>query len=1145
MKEIYSRAISRVKQLLQQIRIVDTRNSEQVANQAVVEVRKQDIPESKEIEDCLTRVRQLVIKLREGQLPELNERELLKNTREISLLVVSKNYEEAGVLIKISLKFCHNIPNKGKYLKEEYKLFKALAKIYVNKGGLRDYPKAAGIYEYLKVLVTKLDPAEQVAFNQEVQECIEQLEEKFVRLYISVIAKNFNTKVSLLKINEHKEKLDIFRKKVKEDLDNLENSKETSYNEDEKLDEKKLLTRAEKVEEIYRKIQAYFIGENGLFKQLIEGSISELGGIPEVTKRDGTRDKLKYAFFAMGSLALCTMTPWSDFEGGIFIEDKLLPEDEQRAKEFLRRVTVLFQMKLIAFGESPLRMLGIEALNDFKGSLEQAGEDWFFDNLINSGISFDGLHYHACKTPLGREKGYHALVEGQMIQCRQYELIGTVEEFMQFQSDESWYKQDSFLVKALCNIIYVSGNQQLTIDYKNRLSKQYEEIVRSRAFKALKDEAKDFDPARQIWGENQDGQILNVKKEIYRVPDRIVTALSNCLGIIGSDSWTIRGLSISQNLYVALAIGAELRLRAYSYNNSQIEYMRVFIYEKKVKEGSTAKLDEVFYLRNTELLVKYYCIVLMLAKIVRNESYEQLRWALNSEIIEETPNIVGYVYRRLMQYKLAITEFEKIVDKSIGIKNDLACLYTIVGQPQKGRSMLQENLKALQVKYFNQDHPDIATTYNTLGDTYQLEDNHVALENFRNGLEMRQRLLNSGQTYPQIEIDFASSLCNVASILQQLGCLEESLSKHRESLRMRIMIHKEKNHLDIVKSYNNLGNVLESFRQLAVLHGKQTEAIEYQKEALDSFKKSVAMIKRIFKGVHPLMAAPLMSVGCLLEEAPIKDYKKALDKKEETLDILREFYGKEHQYIAGCLNNIGTTLLRLRKYEEALAKYEGSLKIAEKTYKQTHPHVHYFKKNTIECILLIIRDYYTKALQEKSNSNKVGFEEYLSKAKIMFEKAINLNISISSLYTEYAMFLIINESDKYEQIVLILNKSITIEDDKPGLMYNRHNKVITVKAIEELLEMEKTVEIKPYILAHYLLISIHNLHGHKQLALEALDNLRKVTDKLTDGQEKKIAQYFLDYAHKELFISEVVVGKESWVVQVKATTQPSVPQSRL
>ncbi|KIE04117.1 hypothetical protein NF27_JJ00010, partial [Candidatus Jidaibacter acanthamoeba] len=160
------------------------------------------------------------------------------------------------------------------------------------------------------------------------------------------------------------------------------------------LNYEELRQRALKIKEIYKDIKEFFIGsrdikgeieKTGLINKLVEDCIEELGGLPQIKGRD-----VVYSFFGMGSMGLGTMTPWSDMEWGIFIEEGL-GEEEGKVKEYFRNLTALLHIKIIRFGESPLRMLGIKELNNFRKTDNNDSEhNWFYDRLIKSGFSFDG-----------------------------------------------------------------------------------------------------------------------------------------------------------------------------------------------------------------------------------------------------------------------------------------------------------------------------------------------------------------------------------------------------------------------------------------------------------------------------------------------------------------------------------------------------------------------------------------------------------------------------------------------------------------------------------------------------------------------------------------------------------------------------------
>jgi len=88
------------------------------------------------------------------------------------------------------------------------------------------------------------------------------------------------------------------------------------------------------------------------------------------------------------------------------------------------------------------------------------------------------------------------------------------------------------------------------------------------------------------------------------------------------NTWSVKDLPINKkgsiNLYIALAISTELRLRTYASNSSQGEDLSILArYESKLKEFSDNKaLQEVFYLNDVRILYRYFYTSLALAHVV-------------------------------------------------------------------------------------------------------------------------------------------------------------------------------------------------------------------------------------------------------------------------------------------------------------------------------------------------------------------------------------------------------------------------------------------------------------------------------------------------------------------------------------------------
>jgi hypothetical protein len=83
-------------------------------------------------------------------------------------------------------------------------------------------------------------------------------------------------------------------------------------------------------------------------------------------------------------------------------------------------------MPMIKLGETILPSVGISSLNNFYSKNKE--DDWFYDDVIPKGFSFDGMIPWACKTPLGRREW-----RGQPRQ----EYIITVDEMLKLQDVSS------------------------------------------------------------------------------------------------------------------------------------------------------------------------------------------------------------------------------------------------------------------------------------------------------------------------------------------------------------------------------------------------------------------------------------------------------------------------------------------------------------------------------------------------------------------------------------------------------------------------------------------------------------------------------------------------------------------------------------
>lgn len=407
--------------------------------------------------------------------------------------------------------------------------------------------------------------------------------------------------------------LRAFRQQVKRKLDDLDDI--TMENMD---------LRTKKVEEIYNECTKFFIGDNnkydktGLIQKLIADCVKQLGKIPEGGQ---------HAIIALGSFASGTATPWSDLEFAILISNN----DEKR-KQYFRNLAKLFNIKIVNLGETQLRWIGIESLNNFKTANDE--DEWFWDDVMQCGVSLDGAHWHACETPLGR-KGYKAkiVLENQnngkkqeiIIDKPDFELILTPDEMAKFQQEpvsanQTWADTDAHLVQSLRSVALIDGSQDLLDNYRSKIRKAVSlDSVRKRTTKTLQEDINNF----QLKLDGEKVQSVNVKKGIYRLVDRIISGFANYYNIMAQNgkksitAWNIldrmreTGVLSDQgtkHMKAALSVAAELRLRTYNSNNGNKELMRICVPSTSDKKEN----QQLFLMRY------YYQIMLRVQDLVKD-----------------------------------------------------------------------------------------------------------------------------------------------------------------------------------------------------------------------------------------------------------------------------------------------------------------------------------------------------------------------------------------------------------------------------------------------------------------------------------------------------------------------------------------------
>jgi len=529
--------------------------------------------------------------------------------------------------------------------------------------------------------------------------------------------------------------------------------------------------------------------------------------------------------------------------------------------------------------------------------------------------------------------------------------------------------------------------------------------------------------------------------------------------------------------------------------------------------------------------------------------------AIKEKVLSKDHPKVAVVYNNIGNVLFNQGKYEEALEyyfKTLAIREkvlskdhpNIADSYNNIGvlfqsQGKYGES-LEYSLKALAIreKVLGKDHPNVADSYNSIGVALQTQGKYgESLEYFLKALAIREKVLGKG--HPNV----ADSYNNIGLALQFQGKYEESLEYSLKALAILEQVH-GKNHPNLAAPYTSIGVLFQT-------QGKYEEGFEY-------FLKTLAILEQVLGKDHPDVATFYNNIGLVLQIQG--KYEEGLEYFLKALAIFEQVHGKDHPNLADSYNNIGTVLQSQGKYEEGLEYYFKALAIKEKTYGKDHQNTVSYMQNTasiffektnkayqagdlstaISCYEILDKIYsqnvanikhnlacmyYIKALQEKDQGQEKEYFEYLDKVRTTFEAIFNFlrkEVIEANTYTGYALFLLNyhNKASKkeYEKIQNLLIQAIE-RNDNSVLVYNKLARSITVKPLQDLIDKQGEVQIKPKPLAYYLLINLYSIHYEEGDMGKTFEQFESYGCSLKDQEELVIVQYLLDNARE--FVKKV------------------------
>ncbi|XP_066287736.1 uncharacterized protein [Branchiostoma lanceolatum] len=769
----------------------------------------------------------------------------------------------------------------------------------------------------------------------------------------------------------HKEAIQNMREKVRQRLESIDQQLNLqAHREDHRAMTTVEAHRADAIKDLFVEIaqsRKEFVGT------LVDECMEVLGPAP-----------CTYAVIGLGSQATETVTPYSDLEFAILLDEGC---DTDENKQYFRHLTHYVHLKVINLGETIISAMAIKSLNDFES--DNPADNWFYDSATPRGFAFDGSMPWASKTPLGRDKtkAKPAL-----------ELIRSPSSMAELQQENIAVSEGYHLSDILRNVCCLTGNDGLVDEYMKIVNETLTSTRRREGSVSVIHAGETLAKDIERYGkQGLTAKLLDVKKDIYRFPTISIDSLCVLCGLKPGSVWKVISDMEESNvltrenadhLKVLVSISAELRLRTYLANGKQWETMSAL--SPIATDGQTGDHDaafkSVFYLPDDDMLFRYHYRAIPLEKLLSSISTdhfpESLRRLRSTTLFDAGSSVKARICIQLLKREAAICHLEDdvalllntaepfrqldvldyvdercISDESLSaLLRRIAKAWKLLGNSRKAISYYEMALRVVKTVHGRDScHSVIASIFGDLGSAWlTLDENEEALGYLTIAHKMREDIYGADPTHPEI----VSSLGSLSGAWQYRGDFRKAMSVCEQNLRVTKVLQKDddlklatclqttggclsnlgiyrkairykEKALKIIQSIygHNAGHprVVSALKDLGQCHidvGNHRTGIYYLEQALKAWK-----IVYGERAVHPDIASALSDLGLAWNSAG--DFIVSQKYHDLALKMRRDVYGIDaaHSDIASSLQNIGFSQSNEGKHKEALQYQEQALAI--------------------------------------------------------------------------------------------------------------------------------------------------------------------------------------------------------------------------